>query len=142
MFKRKGSKNYSTNYRGITILPVICKIIEAILKEQISPHCDRAKNPYQRGFTRNASPMKAGLIVEKFLGESKDNKLTAHLILLDAKIVSGYDQEIPQSQTADNPVAPRGTPLNHHKTPGRQIKQSDQLSLPHQDDCNTRMDIK
>ena len=24
------------------------------------------------------------------------------------KIVSGYDQEIPQSQTADNPVAPRG----------------------------------
>ena len=32
-------------------------------------------------------------------------------------------------------------PLNHHKTPGRQIKQSNQPSLPHQDDCNTRMDI-
>ena len=45
-------------------------------------------------------------------------------------IVSEYDQEIPQSQTADNPVAPRGRPLNHHKTPGRQIKQSNQLSLP------------
>ena len=29
-------------------------------------------------------------------------------------------------------------PLNHHKTPGRQIKQSNQLSLPHEDDCNTR----
>ena len=29
-------------------------------------------------------------------------------------------------------------PLNHHETPGRQIKQSNQLSLPHQDDCNTR----
>ena len=53
------------------------------------------------------------------------------------KIVSEYDQEIPQSQTADNPVAP----LNHHKTSGRQIKQSNQPSLPHQDDCNTRMDI-
>ena len=25
------------------------------------------------------------------------------------KIVSEYDQEIPQSQTADNPVAPRGS---------------------------------
>ena len=24
------------------------------------------------------------------------------------KIVSEYDQEIPQSQTADNPLAPRG----------------------------------
>ena len=33
-------------------------------------------------------------------------------------------------------------PLNHHETPARQIKQSNQLSLPHQDDCNTRMDIK
>ena len=33
-------------------------------------------------------------------------------------------------------------PLNHHETPGRQIKQSNQLSLPHQDDCNTKMDIE
>ena len=33
-------------------------------------------------------------------------------------------------------------PLNHHQTPERQIKQSNQPSLPHQDDCNTRMDIK
>ena len=29
-------------------------------------------------------------------------------ILLFAKILSEYDQEIPQLQTADNPVAPRG----------------------------------
>ena len=33
-------------------------------------------------------------------------------------------------------------PLNHHETPGRQIMQSNQLSLPHQDDCITRMDTK
>ena len=59
-----------------------------------------------------------------------------------SKIVSEYDQEIPQSQTADNPMAHEEELLNHHKTPGRQIKQSNQLSLPHQDDCNTRMDIK
>ena len=29
-------------------------------------------------------------------------------IVRPTKIVSEYDQEIPQSQTADNPVAPRG----------------------------------
>ena len=29
-------------------------------------------------------------------------------IEMGGKIVSEYDQEIPQSQTADNPVAPRG----------------------------------
>ena len=33
-------------------------------------------------------------------------------------------------------------PLNDHETPGRQIKQSNQLCLPHQYDCNTRMNIK
>ena len=33
-------------------------------------------------------------------------------------------------------------PLNHHETPGRQFKQSNQLSLPHQDDCNTRTDTE
>ena len=27
---------------------------------------------------------------------------------INVKIVSEYDQELPQSQTADNPVAPRG----------------------------------
>ena len=31
-------------------------------------------------------------------------------------------------------------PLNHHETPERQIKQSNQLSLPHQDICYTRTD--
>ena len=46
------------------------------------------------------------------------------------KIVSEYDQEIPQSQTADNPMAPGGRQLNHHETPGGQIKQSNQLSSP------------
>ena len=30
------------------------------------------------------------------------------LLLKNSKIVSEYDQEIQQSQTADNPVAPRG----------------------------------
>ena len=29
-------------------------------------------------------------------------------VSLDKKKVSEYDQEIPQSQTADNPMAPRG----------------------------------
>ena len=33
-------------------------------------------------------------------------------------------------------------PLNHHETSGRQIKRINQLSLPHQDDCNTRTDTK
>ena len=33
-------------------------------------------------------------------------------------------------------------PHNNHETPRRETKQSNQLSLPYQDDCKTRMDIK
>ena len=33
-------------------------------------------------------------------------------------------------------------PHSSHETPGRLTKQSNQLYFPHQDDCNTIMDIK
>ena len=33
-------------------------------------------------------------------------------------------------------------PHNNHETPGRQTKQSNQLSLPHRDDCKTKMNTK
>ena len=58
--------------------------------------------------------------------------LIVAVIAFSSKIVSEYDQEIAQSQTADNPVDHKEEPLKHHKTPGRQIKQSNQLSFPHQ----------
>ena len=41
-----------------------------------------------------------------------------------------------------NPWHHEEEPHNHHETLGRQTKQSNQLSNPHQDDCSTRMDIK
>ena len=59
------------------------------------------------------------------------------------EIVSEYDQEIPQSQTADNPKAPRGRVTQ----PSRDTRQTNKvkqpaLSSPSRNDCNTRMDIK
>ena len=45
--------------------------------------------------------------------------------------------------TADNPTAPRGRASQPSRdTRKTNFKQSNQLSLPHQDDCNTRVDIK
>ena len=69
----------------------------------------------------------------------KHIRYSIRLFADDTKIVSEYDQDIPQSQTADNSIAP---PYNNLQTPERQTKQNNQLSLPHLDDCKTRMDIK
>ena len=51
-----------------------------------------------------------------------------------------YTQLIPQSQTADKPWHCYVEPHNNHEASGRQTKQSNQFSLPHQDDCKSRMD--
>ena len=46
-------------------------------------------------------------------------------VLFDCQqVVNEYDQEKPQLQTADNPWHREEEPLNHHETPGGQIKQS------------------
>ena len=41
-----------------------------------------------------------------------------------------------------NPWHGEEEPHSNYKTPERQTKQSNQLSLRHQDDCKTRKDIK
>ena len=58
------------------------------------------------------------------------------------EIVREYDQKLPHHKPQTTPWHREEEPLNRHETPGRQTKQSNQPSLPHQDYCNTRMDIK
>ena len=59
-----------------------------------------------------------------------------------SKIVVSMIRKYHNHKLQTSPWHREEEPLNHHETPGRQIKQSNQLSLPHLDDCNTRMDMK
>ena len=45
---------------------------------------------------------------------------------LETKIVSGYGQEIPQSQTADKPMAPRGRAIQQ----SRDTRKTNQAKQP------------
>ena len=63
--KHKGENTISTNYRIITVLPVLGKIIEAILRNRIQPKIIETQNPCQRGFTAKTSPLNSALIVEE-----------------------------------------------------------------------------
>ena len=53
-------------------------------------------------------------------------------------MIRKYQNQKPQT----NPQHCEKEPHNNHKTPGRKTKQNNQLCLPHQDDCKTRMDTK
>ena len=89
VFKNKGNIAEVINYRGITVLPVINKIIETIIKNRTNHNILAIQNPIQRGFTKGSSPLNSALPVEETYRENADNKNECQLVLLDAK--SAFD---------------------------------------------------
>jgi hypothetical protein len=73
------------NYRGITVLPIINKIIQTIIKNRTSHNILAIQNPIQRGITKGSSPLNSVLPVEETYRENADNKNECQLVLLDAK---------------------------------------------------------
>ena len=89
IYKNKGSCRESQNYRGITITPVLTRILEATLKARINPTLLSHQHPLQRGFTKNSSPMNCALLVEEFYRNNKDLKKPTYLAFIDVK--SAFD---------------------------------------------------
>ena len=85
VFKNKGTRQQAINYRGITVLSVIGKIVETVIKCRTNNCILEAQNKRQRGFTAGSSPMNSALPIEESYRESKDNNAILHLVLLDAK---------------------------------------------------------
>ena len=73
-FKNKGSKLHVTNYQGtcITVTPVVCKIIDSIMKNRLRPKWDQQQCPLQRVFTKNSAPLNAAFILEEARREALD----------------------------------------------------------------------
>ncbi|MEW8548514.1 MAG: reverse transcriptase domain-containing protein, partial [Candidatus Thiodiazotropha sp.] len=89
VFKKKGLSTEAKNYRGITILPTITKILEAILRKKVGALVEEHQNSLQRGFTRNSSPMNCSLILEEVMREYKETRRPLYVAFLDAK--SAFD---------------------------------------------------
>ena len=85
IFKNKGLKTQATNYRGISVLPVISKIVEAIIKVRIQNQVLEIQSRTQRGFTSGSLPVNSALPVEECYREVVDNDTDCQVILLDAK---------------------------------------------------------
>ena len=92
IFKHKGSILHVTNYRGITVTPVVCKIIESIMKNILRPKWDQQQCPLQRGFTKHSAPLNAAFILEEARREALDIGKRLTIVLLDAK--SAFDVEV------------------------------------------------
>lgn len=89
IFKNKGMIIDAKNYRGITITPMLSKIVETIIKFRINPTILSVQNPLQRGFTEHSTPLISSLMLEEVGRENKDNKEPTIIGMLDAK--SAFD---------------------------------------------------
>jgi hypothetical protein len=85
IYKNKGDKNDSKNYRGIVVLPILCKILEHIARNNFRTILTKQQSPLQRGFTINTSPLNAAFVIEEVYREYSDRKAPFYLALLDAK---------------------------------------------------------
>ena len=65
VYKRKGSNLDAKNYRGITVTPILSKVLESVITERIKPIILEQQNKLQRGFTENSSPINCSLIIEE-----------------------------------------------------------------------------
>ena len=85
VLKKGKEKTVPTNYRGITVTPLIGKLVEAIIKDRTNPILETSQHPLQRGFTESTSPLMAALLITEVINECRDNNESINYTTLDAE---------------------------------------------------------
>jgi hypothetical protein len=68
-----------SNYRGITVISIICKLIEMCIRARIEGTLEKQQNKLQKGFTNIA------LLITESINGAKENNETLILITLDTE---------------------------------------------------------
>ena len=82
---KKGNLQNPDNYRGITVTPVILKVIEHILKVRHNQILSPLQSKLQSGFTKGTSSLTSALIVSECQLEAKAKKQQMILVTLDTR---------------------------------------------------------
>ena len=84
VLKKKKDATLPTNYRGITVLSIIGKVLERVLQNRTKQQIEAQQSRMQRGFTNNSSAVNTALIISEAQNESKDIGEPLKLVTLDA----------------------------------------------------------
>ena len=82
---KKGDSSNPGNYRGITVTPVILKVLEHVLNHRHNAILNPTQSRLQRGFTTGCSSLNAAVIVTECIQESKNVKQNLVFTTLDAQ---------------------------------------------------------
>ena len=79
---KKGEKTLAKNYRPISVLPVVSKVLERIMQKQISSHIEKYLSPYLCGYRRGYNTQHAlTAMIEKWK-RTLDNRGYAGAVLI------------------------------------------------------------
>ena len=70
---KKGDPADPGNYRGITVTPVLLKVLEHVINARHNEIIEATKSRLQKGFTNGCSSLNAALILTECINESKNN---------------------------------------------------------------------
>ena len=82
---KKGDATNPSNYRGISVTPVILKIVEHILSNRHNPHLQSTQSRLQKGFTDKTSSINGAMILSECIQESKHQKKPLFVAALDVQ---------------------------------------------------------
>ena len=82
---KKGGSTDPGNYRGITVTPVLLKVLEHILNNRHNKILEETQSRFQRGFTSGCSSLNAAVILTECILESKNNNQGLLITTLDTQ---------------------------------------------------------
>jgi hypothetical protein len=78
--KKDNDPTMPSNYRGITVISIICKVLELSIRFSIEITLNKHQNKLQKGFTKGVSSINIVLLITEAINEAKDNN--ENLILI------------------------------------------------------------
>ena len=82
--KKDKDQTLPTNYRGITVLSILRKVLEKVLQGRTESLLTRNQSRLQRGFTKKSSSVNAALLISEVQNVAKDKGEFLTLVTLDA----------------------------------------------------------
>ncbi|XP_065197636.1 uncharacterized protein LOC135829158 [Sycon ciliatum] len=94
---KAGDPSVAANYRPVSLLPIVSKLLEKIVQKQLVAHLERscAIPPSQFAFRREHSTEDALVVVTDVILKARDDKLTTGVCLIDMS--KAFDKKISAS---------------------------------------------
>ena len=86
---KKGCKMTCTNYRGISLLPSVYKVLSKILSSRLEPHTEAFLSDYQAGFRRQRSTSDQLFSIRQIVQKSYEMNVETNHLFIDFK--AAYD---------------------------------------------------